>query len=89
MTDTHRRSVLGLTSLLLGIAGLLPVLPLVGSVAAVACGAIALGRPDDDRSAAWGGIVLGVVGVVAPLVALAVYCWVLGYPMPIHRYRPS
>jgi hypothetical protein len=31
---------------------------------------------------------IGWIGVVAPLVALFVYCVLLGYPFPIHRYRP-
>jgi hypothetical protein len=30
---------------------------------------------------------LGVTGIVAPLLFLFVYCVVLGYPFPIHRYR--
>jgi hypothetical protein len=72
----------------LGVAGLLPIPGIVASIAAVICGGHAL---HDDRSdgqarlAVW----LGVAGIVAPLVILFVYCVVLGYPFPIHRYQPG
>ena len=70
----------------LGVAGLLPIPGMPASIAAVICGGHAL---HDDRSdgqarlAVW----LGVTGIVAPLLFLFVYCVVLGYPFPIHRYR--
>ena len=73
-------------SLVLSVAGLLPVLPFVGSVAALACGYAARQRESLD-GAARTGIVLGWVGLTVPLVALFVYTVVLGYPFPIHRYR--
>ena len=77
----------GTASVVLGLAGLLPVLPLVGSIAAVVCGWLARDAPAPDRDRGRIGIVLGVLGLLAPVIALFVYCVVLGYPFPIHRYR--
>ena len=76
-------------SLALGIAGLLPLLPFVGSLAAVICGHLALRDAADgaSRSRARAGAALGWLGVLVPVVALAVYCLALGYPFPIHRYN--
>jgi hypothetical protein len=71
----------------LGIAGLLPILPVLGSVAALVCGGLALSEAEPgERAPARAGLVLGAVGLAAPLVFLFVYCVVLGYPFPIHRY---
>jgi hypothetical protein len=82
---------LGTLSVALGVAGLLPILPLLGSIGAIVCGALARAGGDagtsSERDRALVGIVLGTLGVVAPLIALFVYCVVLGYPFPIHRYR--
>lgn len=83
------RSHLGSISIALGVAGLLPVLPLVGSLAAIVCGWLARSSSSEERTRGTVGIVLGVVGVMAPLAALFVYCVVLGYPFPIHRYQPD
>jgi hypothetical protein len=74
-----------LAALLLGIAGLLPVLPIVGSLAAIICGYAA--GAQDQRARA--GILLGWFGLVAVTAGLLVYCVVLGYPFPIHRYHPN
>lgn len=79
-------------SIAFGAAGLLPVLPILGSIVAVVLGALALHEAGDAptvRSRARVGLLLGIIGVVAPLIALIVYCWVLGYPFPIHRYDGS
>ncbi|HQR80237.1 MAG TPA: hypothetical protein PLT68_08465 [Actinomycetota bacterium] len=77
-------------SLVLGIAGLLPVLPLVGSLAAIITGALwANEGPRRSRQVARTGLALGVLGLVAPSVFLFVYCVVLGYPFPIHPYAPG
>jgi len=79
-------------SIAFGAAGLLPVLPLLGSVVAIVLAIVAMRGPIDapvTRSHARVGLVLGAIGVLAPIVALVVYCGVLGYPFPIHRYRPS
>ena len=88
-TDTNQdgsaRSM-GTASVVLGITGLLPVLPLVGSIGAIVCGLLA--EHERDRRGRI-GIALGVLGVLAPLGFLFVYCVVLGYPFPIHRYRPQ
>ncbi|UDY34264.1 hypothetical protein [Dermatobacter hominis] len=88
--DTAGPDRLGTLSVALGVAGLLPVLPLLGSIAAIACGWVARSRtglPSSERDRALVGVVLGALGLAAPLVALFVYCVVLGYPFPIHRYR--
>jgi hypothetical protein len=91
MTETRptttSSSSLATASLALGIAGLLPILLFVGSIGALGCGYAALRRSSEQQDRARAGIVLGWVGVVAPLVALFVYCVLLGYPFPIHRYR--
>jgi hypothetical protein len=78
-------------SIAFGAAGLLPVLPFIGSVVALVLGIVALQPRDaiDDgtRSRARIGVTLGVIGILAPVVVLIVYCGVLGYPFPIHRYN--
>lgn len=79
------RGNLGDVALALGVAGLLPILPVVGSVAALACG-YAAGRGDHRARAA---VLIGWIGVLAPVAALVIYCGVLGYPFPIHRYSPG
>lgn len=79
----------GTAAIVLGLAGLLPLLPLVGSIAAVVCGVLARDAPAPERDRGRVGIVLGVLGLMAPVIALFVYCVVLGYPFPIHRYRPG
>lgn len=95
MNDTTTRSReasdhLGTASLVLGVAGLLPVLPFVGSVAALVCGFLAqTSGSTTERSRGSAGIALGWVGIAAPLVVLFVYCVVLGYPFPIERYSGS
>lgn len=81
---------LATVALALGIAGLLPVLPVLGSLAAVACGALAVRTGTvGDRGRAAAGLVLGIVGLLGPLLFLLVYCGVLGYPFPIEPYRPT
>lgn len=88
--DPHDQaaSVTAWASLLLGIAGLLPVLPFVGSVAAIVTGAMSAHAGSvRSRHTARAGLTLGILGVSAPLVFLFVYCVVLGYPFPIHRYQ--
>jgi hypothetical protein len=74
----------------LAIAGLLPLLPLLGSLAAVVCAALALHSGDPgSRSRGLLGLALGITGLMAPLAFFAVYCGLLGYPFPIHRYQPG
>lgn len=93
MTDALHTSTrepsdqLGTTSLVLGVAGLLPILPILGSAAAIVCGFLAQtsGEPT-ERSRGKAGIAFGWIGLAGPVVALFVYCVVLGYPFPIHRY---
>jgi hypothetical protein len=89
-TTHHDDSLLANLSIGLGVAGLLPILPVLGSLAAIVCGSLALpSAPDGERGRAVVGISLGAVGVVGPLFALFVYCVVLGYPFPIHAYQPG
>jgi hypothetical protein len=81
---------LATVALALGIAGLLPVLPVLGSLAAVACGTLAVRTGTvGDRGRAAAGLVLGIVGLLGPLMFLLVYCGILGYPFPIEPYRPN
>jgi hypothetical protein len=92
MTETQTTSThasLGTVSAVLGGVGLLPIPGLAASLAALVCGLIALRREPEpsERTRARAGAALGIVGVVLPLLALFVYCVVLGYPFPIHRYR--
>ncbi len=44
-SPTSDRMSLATASLLLGIAGVLPILPVVGSVGALVCGYLAMGDP--------------------------------------------
>jgi hypothetical protein len=65
---------LAVLSLVLGILGLTPILPLIGSIAAIVTGMIArrdiLAKPDEysGESMARAGVILGWVGVVLLLV---------------------
>jgi hypothetical protein len=86
-TRTHRHS-LGTVALVLGVAGLLPIPGLVSAIGAVVCGHVAARDPDDNPTHARTRVILGWLGIAAPLVFLFVYCLVLGYPFPIHRYQP-
>ena len=83
--QTTDNRYVGLAALTLGIAGLLPLLPVVGSIAAIICGYAA--GPQDQRARA--GVLLGWFGLLAVTTALLLYCVVLGYPFPIHRYHPG
>ncbi len=85
-TTTGRRS-LGQLALALGIAGLLPVPGILASLAAIVCGRTALRDSGDDSGSARLGLGLGILGALASFLVLFVYCVVLGYPFPIHRYR--
>jgi hypothetical protein len=87
-TRTHRHS-LGTVALVLGLVGLLPIPGLLGAVAAVVCGHVAAHDPRDNPTHARAGVILGWLGIAAPLVFLFVYCVVLGYPFPIHRFQPK
>jgi hypothetical protein len=66
---------LAILSLVLGILGLTPILPLIGSIAAIVTGMIArrdiLAKPHEysGESMARAGIVLGWIGVVLVLLA--------------------
>ena len=79
------RTPLGDAAMVLGILGLLPIPGFAASVAALVCG-YSTGSTDERARA---GIILGWIGVAAPIVLLGVYCLVLGNPFPIHRYHPS
>ena len=86
--SSTKRDNLAHAAVILSIAGLLPLLPLVGSVAGLACG-YAARRDEGGEGSARLAIILGWLGLAIPLVALFVYCVVLGYPFPIRRYRPD
>jgi hypothetical protein len=77
-------------ALALSLAGLVPIPGIVASIAAVVCGRVAMNDAAvEDRSRARLATFLGLVGIVLPLLVLFVYCVLLGYPFPIHRYRPE
>jgi len=88
---SNRHSSLAGLAFGLSLAGFLPVPGVVASIAAVACGRIALRGtiPDPERAQARIATVLGAIGILLPVLLLFVYCVVLGYPFPIHRYRPA
>lgn len=75
----------------LSIAGFVPIPGVIASIAAVICGGVALSDAASaaERTQARLAVLLGVVGVALPLLFLLVYCVVLGYPFPIHRYQPE
>jgi hypothetical protein len=59
-------------------------------LAAVVCAALSLHSGDPGpRPRGLLGLALGIAGLIAPLAFLAVYCGLLGYPFPIHRYQPG
>ena len=72
-----------------GIAGLLPVPGIIASIAALVCGRCALRDETSDHRQARLALWLGALGIAAPVLFLLVYCVVLGYPFPIHRYHPD
>lgn len=79
---------LGQLALGLALAGLLPIPGPAASLAAIVCGLAARrARSPQSRSAAWAAVALGAFQIAGPLLALFVYCVVLGYPFPIHRYH--
>ena len=87
------RDGLATASLVLGIAGFLPVPGLAASVLAVILGSLSGTRDADGTrrrsGAATTGIVLGCISIGLFLVICIVYFGVLGYPLPqIHRYQP-
>lgn len=90
-TTTNSRRSLGQLALALSIAGFLPIPGFVASIAGIVCGRVALrdATSDEDRSHARLATILGVIGIVLPMLFLFVYCVVLGYPFPLHRYRPD
>jgi hypothetical protein len=87
------RDGLATASLVLGVAGFLPIPGLVASVFAVILGSLSGTRDADgtrQRSgAAVTGIVLGCISIGLFIVICVVYFGILGYPLPqIHRYQP-
>ena len=84
---TQRNHSLGNLALGLGLAGLLPIPGLAASIAAIICGRLAARERGPDAVQARLGFWLGIVQVAAPVVFLLIYCVVLGYPFPLHRYH--
>jgi hypothetical protein len=78
----------GIASLVLGIAGLLPIPGLLSSGLALLFGYLSRSHRGNSQPAT-AGIVLGWIGVILGVTVMFVYFVVLGYPLPeIHRYRP-
>jgi hypothetical protein len=88
-----RRDGLATASLVLGIAGFLPIPGLVASVLAVILGSLSGSRDAEGTrrrsSAAVTGIALGCASIGLFLAICIIYFGILGYPLPeIHRYQP-
>jgi hypothetical protein len=91
--NDSRRDGLATASLVLGIAGFLPIPGLVASVLAVILGSISGSRDADGTrrrsGAAVTGIALGCASIGLFLAICIIYFGILGYPLPqIHRYQP-
>jgi hypothetical protein len=93
-TRTIAPDGLAVASLILAIAGFLPVPGALASLVAVVLGVLSGDTDPDGRrrrsGTARAGIILGLVAIGLLLIASTVYFGILGYPLPhIHRYRPS
>ncbi len=93
-TKTHPAThILAIASLILSILGLLPVLPLIGSIAAIITGSIARkeirSQPEaySGEEIAKASVILGWVGVGLGVLALLLLCGGLLYFMPIQRIQ--
>ena len=93
LASEPRANGLGIASLILGVAGFLPIPGLTASILAVILGFLA-GKDSPSAGGrsrvATAGIVLGFVGIAMAAAISIVYFWILGYPLPqIHRYHPE
>jgi hypothetical protein len=81
-------------SVILAIAGFLPIPGVVASLVAVVLGVLS-GDTDPDghrrrSGTARAGIILALIAIGLFLAGGVVYFGILGYPLPhIHRYRPG
>jgi hypothetical protein len=85
---------LAVASVILAIAGFLPIPGVVASLVAVVLGVLSGDTdPDGQRrrsGTARAGIILALIAIGLFLTGCVVYFGILGYPLPhIHRYRPS
>ena len=85
---------LAVASLILAIAGFLPIPGVLASVVAVVLGILSGDTGPDGRrrrsNTARAGIILASVAIALFVAACIVYFGVLGYPIPrIHRYQPG
>ncbi len=87
--------LLAITSLILSILGLLPVLPLIGSIAGIITGSIARkeirNQPEvySGEGTAKAGVILGWVGVGLAVLVLLVMCAGLLFFIPIRTTGPN
>ncbi|MBY9020735.1 MAG: zinc-ribbon domain-containing protein [Candidatus Lokiarchaeota archaeon] len=75
----------GTVALIFGVLGLFSVLPIVGSIIAIALGAIGKNK-DDDPKMAKAGLVLGIIGIV---VWITFYIWIFSSMFLMFRYFPD
>jgi hypothetical protein len=85
---------LAVASLILAVAGFLPIPGVLASVLAIVLGILSGDTGPDGRrrrsNAARAGIILASIAIGLFVAACIVYFGVLGYPLPrIHRYRPG
>ncbi len=92
ITSRPATHVLAVASLVLSILGMLPILPVVGSIAGIITGIIAKNeiRSKQERYTGEGtakaGIILGVIGIV---LAVVVICGFALYFFPVYRVTGS
>ena len=75
----------GIVALIFGLLGLFGVVPVVGSIIAIALGAIGKTK-DDDPKMAKAGLILGIIGIV---IWIAFYVWILSSMFLMFRYIPD
>jgi hypothetical protein len=85
---------LAVASLILAVAGFLPIPGSLASVLALVLGVLSGDTGPDGRrersNAARAGIILASVAIGLFVTASVVYFGILGYPIPrIHRYQPG
>ncbi len=85
--------LLAIASLVLSILGLLPILPLVGSIAGIVTGVIARreihNRPEEytGEGTAKAGVILGWIGLVLGILAFLVICAGLLFFLPFRTIQ--
>ncbi len=74
----------GVVALILGLLGLFGVILIVGSIVGIVLGAIGKNKDDDPRMAK-GGLILGIIGIVA---WIAFYLWLFSMIFMMFSYFP-